>query len=292
MPKVKLNGADIYYEDRGPQDAPAIVFSPLLYMDTSVYEPIVDIFSEEYRVITYDHRGQGQSARNIKKSDLQTSTKDAISLIEHLKIEPCHFVGNCLGAFVGLNLAIQRSDLLKSCTLMGAVPEGSTSKEMKEMDTYLESLKKEGAKSGMQSYANKIFGASFRASKDPVVVERREKIMQHLTEMSVDELENARQIFHRQTISKEDLQKISAPVLIIAGDEDSPESLASYKRLGMMIPHVSYKTIHHAGYATVVEQPYEVANLVRDHIEKAERSYAAMMSSQKKSKQKSQGLRS
>jgi pimeloyl-ACP methyl ester carboxylesterase len=82
------------------------------------------------------------------------------------------------------------------------------------------------------------------------------------------------------------------PVLIIAGDEDAPEFLASYKRLGLAVPHVTYKTINHAGYSLVVEQPYEVAHLVRDHIEKAERNYAAMVSSDKKSKGKSSRLRS
>lgn len=292
MPKVRLNGTDIYYEDHGPKDAPAIVFSPLLYIDMSVYRPMIDLFTDEFRVVIYDHRGQGQSARNTKKSDLQTSTKDAAALIEFLKLEPCHFVGNCLGAFVGLNLAVQRPDLLKSCTLMGAIPEGATAKEIKDMDNYLDNMKKEGPRLGMQSFVNRVFGETFRTSMDPLIIERREKIMQHLKIMSVDELENARQIFHRQAISKEDLQKISVPVLIIAGDEDSPDFLASYKRLGLAVPHVTYKTLNHAGYSLVVEQPYEVAHLVRDHIEKAERSYAAMLSSNKKSKGKSSRLRS
>lgn len=292
MPKVKVNGTEIFFEEHGPREAPAIVLSPLLYLDTSIYKPIVDLFADEYRVITYDHRGQGQSARNTKKSDLVTSTKDAAALIEYLHAEPCHFVGNCLGAFVGLNLAVQRPDLLKSCTLMGAVPEGSPSREMKDMDQYLDGLKKEGPRLGMQSLVNKVFGASFRASVDPLIIERREKIIQHFKDISIDELENARQVFHRQTISKEELQKIECPVLIIAGDEDTPDFLASYKRLGLMIPHVNYKTIHHAGYSLVVEQPYEVAHLVRDHIEKAERSYAAMSVSPRNSKGKTHRVRS
>lgn len=292
MPIAKINNTDIYFEDQGPKDAPAIVFSPLLYLSTAVYKPIVDLFSDEYRVITYDHRGQGQSARNTRKSDLYTSTKDAAALIEYLRAEPCHFVGNCLGAFVGLNLAVHHSDLLKSCTLMGAVPEATNSRESKDMDQYLDALKKDGPRLGVQSLINKIFGSTFRASVDPLVVERREKVIKHLMTISPDELENGRQVFHRPAISKEDLQKISVPVLIVAGDEDTPEYLASYKRLGLMIPHVSYKTIHHAGYSLVVEQPYEVAHLVRDHIENAERSYAAMTASKKNSKGKSHRARS
>ncbi|HEY8269730.1 MAG TPA: alpha/beta hydrolase, partial [Pseudobdellovibrionaceae bacterium] len=78
MPRVKLNDTEIYYEDHGPQQAPAIVFSPFLYMDTTMYDPMVAAFSEEYRVIIYDHRGQGQSWHASKKTDLLATTKDAI----------------------------------------------------------------------------------------------------------------------------------------------------------------------------------------------------------------------
>ncbi len=286
MSRIKLNGTEIYYEDHGPKDAPAIIFSPLLYMDTSVYDPMVKAFSDEYRVITYDHRGQGQSWHAAKKISLLTSTKDIIELIESLKIEPCHFVGNCLGAYVGLNLAVQRSDLLKSCTLMGAIAESELPEAIKKMDQFLESMKKNGVKSGMTAFANSNFGISFRTSTDPQVVARREKIMEHLLHLSPELLEVGRQIFHRQEVSKNQLQKITAPVLILAGDEDQPNNIAAYRRLGQAIPHVSYKTVQHAGYSVVIEQPQAVIALLGDHIEKAERAYSARTVIKENSKEK------
>lgn len=286
MPKVKLNGTEIYYEEYGSKKSPAIVFSTPLHMDTSVYEPMVQAFSDEYRVIVYDHRGQGKSARPGKRADLQATTKDAIALIESLKLEPCHFVGNCLGAYVGLNLAVQRPDLLKSCTLMGATAEASSPQEIKDLDAYLDSVKREGAGSGAQSYANMCFGPSFRANTDPLVAERREKIMKHLTSLTPTELENIRQIFHHPSLTKEDLKRVSAPVLILAGDEDQPNNTAAYKRLGQWLPHVTYKTVQHAGYTLVVEQPQEVINFIRDHVEKAERSFSARAVGKGKEKEK------
>lgn len=285
MPKIKINGAEIFYEDHGPHDAPAIVFSPVLFLDSSMYQPMVDAFADEYRVITYDHRGQGQSERPSKKSDLQTSIKDAISLIEFLKVNPCHFIGNCLGAYVALGIAVQRSDLLKSCTLMGAVSGATPPKELKELDHYLDMIKKEGAKNNMQAFISMMFGPSFLASIDPYIADRREKMIAHLQSLSSDELENARQVFHHPTISKENLEKISVPVLIIAGDEDQPGHTAAYKQLGQWIPHVNYKTVHHAGYAVAIEQPQDVINLVRDHLEKSERNFSVQVS-QNKSKHK------
>ncbi|MGZ3743699.1 MAG: alpha/beta fold hydrolase [Pseudobdellovibrionaceae bacterium] len=280
MPRMKLNDTEIYYEDHGPQEAPAIVLSSFLYLDTKVYEPLVTALAEEYRVITYDHRGQGQSWHASKKTDLLATTRDAIALIENLEIEPCHFVGSGLGAYVGLNLAVQRSDLLKSCTLLGAIAEAETAQATKDMDRFLESMKKGGARSGMTVFINSHFGDSFRNSKDPQVVTRRDTIMDSLLNLPPEQLENARQIYHRQTLSKNELQKITVPVLIVAGEEDQPSNIAAYKRLSQAIPHVNYKTVLHAGYSVAIEQPQAVISLLYDHIEKAEREFSARLSRQ------------
>ena len=275
MPTVKLNGTDIFYEDHGPHSAPTIVFSPLLFLDTSIYAPMVAAFSDEYRVITYDHRGQGQSSRLTKRTNLETTTQDAIDLIEYLRVDPCHFVGNCLGAYVGLNIAVRRSDILKSCTVIGAVAEAEPSQSIRDMDQFFDTMKRDGAKMGMQGFMNMVFGESFRASRDPAVIQRREKIMARLNSLTSAELENAKQIFHRQALTNQELKNITVPVMIIAGDEDQPSNLAAYRRLSEVIPHVTYKTIHHAGYAITLEQPQDLINVIRDFVEKSEREYAA-----------------
>jgi 3-oxoadipate enol-lactonase len=84
------------------------------------------------------------------------------------------------------------------------------------------------------------------------------------------ELDSAKQIFHRQEIRPEALKKIQVPVLIVAGDEDQPSNIGGYRKLSEMIPHVTYKTIHHAGYTVMLEQSQELINVLRDFIERAE----------------------
>jgi 3-oxoadipate enol-lactonase len=282
MPTIKVNGTEIFYEDRGSKSLPAIVFSPLLFMDTTVFAPMVDAFADEYRVITYDHRGQGHSARPAKRSDIPTTTQDVIELIERLEIEPCHFVGNCLGAHVGLNLLSRRSDLLKSCTLVGAIADAETQQTMRDMDGFIDSMRKEGTKTGIQTFVNMMFGESFRASRDPVVVMRRDMLLEQLHHLTPNELENAKQIWHRPAIEPQQLKDVATPVLIMAGDEDTPENIGGYRRLSELIPHVTYKTIHHSGYGIVLEQPYEFINTVYDFLEKVEQQSASSSVAQNK----------
>ncbi|ASD63705.1 alpha/beta fold hydrolase [Bdellovibrio bacteriovorus] len=269
MATLKLHGHEYYYEDHGPKDAPSIVLSPLVYTDTTVYEPIARILADDYRVITYDHRGLGRSEHTVSPS-LESGAKDVAALIEQLGVGPCHFVGNCLGAYIGLQLAIRRSDLLKSCTLMGAVAEGESDETIKAMEGFVANIKKEGMKAGVNDFAKMWFGDTFRATKDPIQVSRREKWLSHIKHMKPEEMDSALQIFRRTDMSEE-LNKVHCAVLILAGDEDSPSNLEAYRRMAKALPAGEYKTIHHAGFALVIEQPEEVAENIRTFVGKVER---------------------
>lgn len=269
MATLKIHGTEYFYEDQGPKDAPVIVLSPPLYTNTNVYEPVQRVLIDDYRVITYDHRGAGQSERPAN-ADLAESARDVAFLIEKLRVGPVHFVGNCLGSFVGLNLAIQRSDLLKSCTLMGASAEADNEEAMRDMDEFIKNAKKNGMKASIGAFSDLWFGRTFRQTRDPIQVARREKWLHFVAELDAEDLDLAFQIFHRKDISKE-LSKIHCPVLILSGDENSPASLESYRRLAKGIPGAETKTIHHAGYALAIEQPEEVAEAVSAFVAKVER---------------------
>src|SRR5262249_46832105 len=81
-----------------------------LLMDHSMFEGQRAAFEGRYRVIAYDHRGQGQS-RNADNDagqvlDMETLTGDAAALIQALDAAPCHFAGLSMGGFIGFRLAL------------------------------------------------------------------------------------------------------------------------------------------------------------------------------------------
>lgn len=132
MATLRINAHNYYYEDYGPKKAPCLLLSPLFYTDRAVYEPLIRNLADDYRIVFYDHRGLGQSDRPANLN-IEQSAQDVASLIEQLHLGPCHFVGGFLGAYVGLQLAIHRSDLLKSCILMGATGEPDTDENLKRV---------------------------------------------------------------------------------------------------------------------------------------------------------------
>ena len=62
MPLIDVNGTQINYLDEGPRDAPAIIFSNSMFFDGTMFEKQAAAFADKYRVVRYDHRGQGGSA--------------------------------------------------------------------------------------------------------------------------------------------------------------------------------------------------------------------------------------
>src|SRR5262245_53535714 len=116
MPTVKVNGVELFYKETG-SGPETIVFSHGLMMDHSMFEAQRAVLSDQFRVIAYDHRGQGQSEETSNGQDMETLTTDAANLILALNAAPCHFAGLSMGGFVGLRLAARRPALLRTLTL-------------------------------------------------------------------------------------------------------------------------------------------------------------------------------
>jgi 3-oxoadipate enol-lactonase len=94
------------------------VFSNGLLWSEAMFHNQIEVLKERYRYVTYDHRDQGQSEVTESGYDIESLYHDAIVLIERLGCAPCHFVGLSMGGFIGLRVAVRRSDLLKSLILV------------------------------------------------------------------------------------------------------------------------------------------------------------------------------
>ena len=157
-----------------------------------------------------------------------------------------------------MQLAISRPELLKSCVLMGALPEAADEDVIKKMDAFVDNAKARGMKDSAEAFTQTWFGSTFKATRDPIQATRRERWVREISKLKADEVEAIRQIFHRKDLTK-DLGRIRCELLVIAGDEDSPASLESYQKLVKAVPGAEFKLIHHAGYALVIEQPEAVS---------------------------------
>ena len=77
MPNINVNGTTLFYNDEGPKDAPVLVLSHSLFFDHKMFTHQIEHLSKTIRVVSYDDRDQGQSARSeLKSVDMDTHTSE------------------------------------------------------------------------------------------------------------------------------------------------------------------------------------------------------------------------
>jgi proline iminopeptidase len=106
----ELNGVELYFEDTGPRDAPAIIY---LHggpgYNSCVFQDIVGESLSRYRVVYLDQRGCGRSGA-LPVDDLSVYTVDAMvddleAVRNFLGLERFTPLGHGFGAVIGLEYA-------------------------------------------------------------------------------------------------------------------------------------------------------------------------------------------
>ena len=104
MLTARVNGTDIAYTDSGG-DGPAVVLSHGYLMDHTMFDPQVSVLVPEYRVITWDERGFGETSATGPFS-YWDSARDVLGLLDHLGLSQAVLGGMSQGGFLSLRGAL------------------------------------------------------------------------------------------------------------------------------------------------------------------------------------------
>lgn len=101
-------------------DKPPMVLIHALGLDARMWSRTLPMLTPHFRVIAYDLRGFGQSAFAPPVRDLSHYAEDVADLLERLDLPRAHVTGLSLGGSIGLQLALDRPDLVSSLTVVAA----------------------------------------------------------------------------------------------------------------------------------------------------------------------------
>lgn len=165
-----------------------------------------------YRAIALDNRGHGASTKSYDEADYTPSkmVSDALALLDHLGIEKAHVMGYSMGARVSAFLALEAPERVGTLVFGGlgiGIVDG-----VGDWDPIAQALLAENP-SGITHPR----GRAFRAFADQTRSDRRALAACISTS--------------RETLSEEELSRITQPTLIAVGTNDdiagSPEELAA-----------------------------------------------------------------
>ncbi len=214
----------------------------------------------DYRVITYDHRGQGQSEVTTNGYDMDTLYEDAIGLIEQLGVAPVHFAGLSMGGFVGMRLATRRPDLLRSLLLLETSAEGEPSENVPKYRTLSTIVKWLGTWAVAGPVMKIMFGKTFL--NDPARAEERHYWTNQLKQNKRSVVRAVNGVIDRQPILAE-LNKITIPTLVIVGEEDVATVPAKARRIHEHIAGSQLVVMPHGGHSSCIEEPDAVTEAIQ-----------------------------
>jgi pimeloyl-ACP methyl ester carboxylesterase len=255
MPRLNVNGAELYYEESGA-GAQAIVFSHGLLWSGRMYDAQVAAFRDRYRCITYDHRGQGQSQITDGGYDMDTLAVDAATLIETLGCAPCHFVGLSMGGFVGLRLAARRPELLRSLVLVESAADAEPWLNRPKYRAMTLGVRLLGPGPFLRPVMSIMFGRAFL--RDPARAAERSEMARRLA--AIDRAGAARAtlgVIERRAVQNE-LGHIRTPTLILSGADDRAIVPRRARKTAEAIAGARFVSIPRAGHTSTVEEPAAV----------------------------------
>ncbi|MGQ4273059.1 alpha/beta fold hydrolase [Terrihabitans sp. B22-R8] len=123
MTSFLSDGLTLNYRDEGEGDPVLLIhgFASNLQTNWSGTGWIKALVDAGYRVVAFDHRGHGDSAKIYDSSrySIRDMALDALTLLDRLNIKRADIIGYSMGARVGALMAIEHADRVRSLVIGG-----------------------------------------------------------------------------------------------------------------------------------------------------------------------------
>ncbi|EHR50014.1 3-oxoadipate enol-lactonase [Saccharomonospora marina XMU15] len=244
----------------GPQDGDVVVLSGSIGSNLSMWQPQVPALTQAgYRVVRYDQRGHGRTPVPDHPCSLADLGGDVVELLDGLGVERAAFVGLSLGGMTGMWLAVNHPDRIDRLVLC------CTSARLGSPQMWQERAEQARAQ-GMSAIADgsiqRWFTAQWLADNPQLAREYH-----HMTAATPAEGYAACCAAIGSMDLLDDLPKITAPTLVIAGADDPATPPEGHGRpIAEAIPGARFEVVAHAAHLGNVEQPQRFSSLILDHL--------------------------
>lgn len=254
MSKAMVNKVNFYYEISG--EGFPLVFCHEFAGDFRSWESQVRFFRKRYKVITYNARGYPPSdvPNDIGMYSQEQAVEDLFGLLNYLNINRAHIVGLSMGGNVALNFGIKYPNMTESLIIAGT-GTGSTKPRLfkKNLERFAQSMDSEGMQ-GMSDYVNGPTRVQLLRKDPDSWREFHTQFFQHSSlgsAMTFRGVQGKRlPIFSLES----ELRSLSAPTLIMFGDEDEP-CIEPGIFMKKYIPSSGLVVFPQSGHAINLEEP-------------------------------------
>ena len=248
---ILVNNLTVSYSDHGPDDARVIIFIHGFPLNKSMWNGQVEALKDNYRVITYDIRGHGNSDPGIDDFSIELFVIDLLRLMEKLKIEKSILCGLSLGGYIALNAVLKYPDRFDGLILNDTQCIADTAEIKENRCAAIIRIKEKGVEQYADESVKKLFASESFTKKKNAITDVKDMIISTTKQSLCDTLHALAE--RKETCSR--LQEINIPVLIMVGKEDKITPIAAAQLMHEKILNSKLEIIQHAGHLSNLENP-------------------------------------
>ena len=249
---IDVNDIKVCYDDCGKGEIP-IIFIHGFPFDKLMWQPQLDLFGKNYRVIAYDIRGFGKSTNGSAQGSINLFADDLVKFMDGLEIKKAIVCGLSMGGYILLNAIIrypQRFDaIILSDTQCIADSFGAKEKRKKAISQIVAGKINDFA----LGFIANIFSDETKKTKGDVV----EKIKRTILSTRAEAVTATLSVLAERQDLCSSISQIEVPTLIICGEQDIVTPVEQAEFLHDTIPNSQLKIIENAGHMSNLEKPDE-----------------------------------
>jgi len=254
--QITVGDLSIHYYEGGPRDAETLLLVHGFGADKDNWLRFARYFTERYHVIALDLPGFGDSSRPHASYDVGTQAERIAAFVTALDAGPLHLVGNSMGGHISALYAARYPQQIRSLGLFDT--SGIQAPRKSEFMALLE----DGAANPLLVRSPEDFERLLRfVFVEPPALPRTVK--QYLAERAMANNAHYQAVFEqlvtRYIPLEPELGKITAPTLLLWGDQDRVLDVSSIEVMRPLLQHPSVVIMQACGHAPMIERPAETA---------------------------------
>lgn len=254
MPKVKVNDIQMYYEIHGTGDP--VVLIQGLAADRTFWGPNLSGLIKKHQILLLDYRGAGDTDKPATPYSTKMFADDIAGLLEAVGIAPAHIVGRSMGGCIAQWLGILHPTRVRSL-ILAATWARADAFLRRSLRAWTSLVEKQGLEGLFEQALLWCYTRDFFEPENARALEGLEKLV-FANRQPAD-------AFRRQSLAGQEhdaldrLPRITAPTLVVVGEQDilTPRKLS--EELAAMIPKAELRVLPSLGHAFYEQRP-EVFN--------------------------------
>lgn len=240
----------IYYETHG--SGTPVLMSAGMGGGGGFWAPQIAALAQHHHVIVYDHVGTGRS-RNDAAVDRSIAgmADDMVSVMDHAGVDRAHVVGHAIGGIVGLELAMQQPQRLRSVTVVNGW--GRADPFLRRcFEVRKEILKRSGPKAYVRAQPLFLFPPQWISENEARLDADEAHILAHFPPA---ETMNARIEMFLAFDPGARLKTITTPVLVTTAADDALVPAYLTRELAAGIPGAQLREVSYGAHAFTAVTP-------------------------------------